>query len=79
MADPQFKLGTPLLLDVRQSKVNPTAEEVRFRAGWMAGLSALGLARQCAVVIGPRVTQYGGGKDGPIVFGITGRGTEDFS
>ena len=59
MADPRFKPGTPLLLDVRQSQMNPSGEEIIFRAGWMAGLQSSGLSRYCAVVVGPKLLQFG--------------------
>ena len=59
MADPRFKPGTPLLLDVRRSQMNPSGEEIIFRAGWMAGLHSRGLSRHCAVVVGPKVIQFG--------------------
>jgi hypothetical protein len=51
--------GTSLLLDVRQSEVNPSSDEVQFRAQWMASLRAKGLSSRCAVVVSPRIYQFG--------------------
>jgi hypothetical protein len=51
MADAAFKPGTSLLLDVRQSGMNPSAEEVRSRAEWLSALSTKGLSKHQAVVV----------------------------
>jgi hypothetical protein len=59
MADPRFQPGTALVLDVRLSTMNPSAEQVRARAEWMAALRAAGLASRCAIVVGPKAHQFG--------------------
>jgi hypothetical protein len=59
MADPAFKPGTPLLLDVRQSSMNPSGEEVRSRAEWLSTLRTKGLSKHLAVVMGTKAYQMG--------------------
>lgn len=59
IADPRFQPGTPLVLDVRRSTMNPTADQVRARTEWMAALRVTGLASRCAVVVGPKAYQFG--------------------
>ena len=59
MADPAFKPGTSLLLDVRQSSMNPSGEEVRSRAEWLSALSTKGLSKHLAVVVGTKAYQMG--------------------
>lgn len=57
--DPQFKPGTALLFDVRQSGMNPSGKEVMSRVEWIASLTSEGLSRRCAAVIGPQPHQFG--------------------
>jgi len=59
MRDPRFQPGTSLLLDVRLSADNPTSDEMRPRARWLATLQAKGLSSRCAIVIGPRTHEFG--------------------
>jgi hypothetical protein len=59
LADPSFLPGSSLLLDVRRARTSPTAEEVSFRADWMASLRNKGLSRRCAIVVGPKAHQFG--------------------
>jgi hypothetical protein len=59
MADPAFKPGTSLVLDVRQSRMNPAAGEVRSRTGWLSDLSTKGLSKHLAVVVGTKAYQMG--------------------
>jgi hypothetical protein len=59
MADPRFEPGTALVLDIRLSKTNPSADQVRARAEWVAALRASGLASRCAIVVGPKAHQFG--------------------
>jgi len=58
-AETAFRSGTFLLLDARQSKLNPTADEIRARCHSIAALRDLGLSRHCAVVLGSRPVQFG--------------------
>ena len=69
MADPAFKPGTALLLDVRQSGMNPSAEEVRSRAEWLSALSTKGLYKHLAVVVGTRAYQMGVARMAQIFLG----------
>src|SRR5262252_3861775 len=59
MADPRFRPGTSLLLDVRLAKDSPASADMRRRAAWVASLLPRGLNWRCAMVIGPKVHQYG--------------------
>ena len=59
MADSRFKPGTALLLDVRQSGMNPSGQEVNSRTKWMASLLSEGLSRRCAIVVGQKPHQFG--------------------
>jgi hypothetical protein len=59
MTDPSFKPGTSILFDVRESQMNPLTEEIRSRTKWIASLRSNGVSGRCAVVVGPRLLQYG--------------------
>jgi hypothetical protein len=59
IADPQFTPGTSLLLDVRLSMENSASEKVRARAHWLSTLRSRGISSRCAVVVAPRVYQFG--------------------
>ena len=59
LADPQFKSGTALLLDIRLCQTNPSSEEIRSRVEWMASLRRKGLSSRCAIVVRPRSYQFG--------------------
>jgi hypothetical protein len=59
IASPQFRPGTSVLFDVRQSTDNSTSDELRSRAQWLATLQAKGMASRCAIVVGPKAFQYG--------------------
>ena len=59
MTDPAFKPGMSLLLDVRQSSMNPSGEEVRSGAEWLSALSTKGLSKHLAVVVGTKAYQMG--------------------
>ena len=59
MADPRFRAGTSLLLDVRRSADNPSSEEFRRRTELLARRTARGLATRVAILIGPKPHQYG--------------------
>jgi hypothetical protein len=69
MADPEFKPGTSLLLDVRQSRMNPSGEEVRSRAEWLSALSTKGLSKHLAVVVGAKAYQMGVARMAQIFLG----------
>ena len=68
MTDHAFKPGTPLLLDVRQSSMNPSGEEVKSRAEWLSALSTKGLSRHLAVVVGAKAYQMGVARMAQILF-----------
>src|SRR5207248_677648 len=59
MADPRFEPGTALLLDVRQSRMNPSASQISLRTDWMGYLRDKGLSSRCAIVVGPMAYQFG--------------------
>jgi len=59
LEDSRFKQGTSLLLDVRQSSMNPAEEDVRSRTEWLSLLRAKGLSSRLAIVVGPRAYQMG--------------------
>lgn len=59
MADPRFRAGTSLLLDVRRSADNPSSDEFRRRIELLARRTAKGLASRIAIVIGPKPHHYG--------------------
>lgn len=59
ITDPRFKPGMSLLLDVRQSTMNLSADEVRLRSKGLALLGTKGLSSRCAIVVGPKLFQYG--------------------
>ena len=59
LARPEFRKGTCLLMDARESLANPPADEVRVRAEWLATLPARGLSPRMAVVTGAQLFRYG--------------------
>lgn len=59
MASPGFCPGMSLLFDVRLSDGNPTSEELRMRAAWLATLVTKGISARCAVVVNSQPYQYG--------------------
>ena len=59
MADPQFRPGTSLVMDVRRSRMNPSATEVMERSKWLASLRSKGLSGRLAIVVGPQAYQFG--------------------
>jgi len=59
MADPAFKVGTSLLLDVRACTDLPSSKEFRQRAVSLAGRQQKGLSTRCAAVIGKSAVEYG--------------------
>jgi hypothetical protein len=79
MSSPHFEPGTSLLFDVRLSEVNPSGEEVRSRSQWLAGLMARGMSSRCAIVISPRVHQYGIARVASVYSDLQGMTVEIFS
>jgi hypothetical protein len=59
LADPGFRQGTSVLLDVRLCTENPSSADIRRRTAWLASLKSRGISSRCAMVVGPRVHQYG--------------------
>ncbi|MBV9742677.1 MAG: STAS/SEC14 domain-containing protein [Acidobacteriia bacterium] len=59
LADPGLPQGASVLLDVRLCTENPSSNEIRQRAAWLASLKSRGISSRCAMVVGPRVHQYG--------------------
>jgi len=59
LANPQFKVGTSLLVDARLSHARRSSEEFRTRAKWLASLKSRGLSSRCAMVIANEPHQYG--------------------
>jgi hypothetical protein len=62
MADPGFRVGMSLLIDVRLSLVNPSSEATRKRAHWMASLHSSGFSSRYAIVVSAQPHQYGIGR-----------------
>ena len=56
-SDPAFRPGLSLLCDLRLEIDDPSWEEMRARAKFIASLLPLGISRRCALVIG--LHQYG--------------------
>jgi hypothetical protein len=59
LARPEFRRGTALLMDARESLANPPADEIRTRAEWLATLPERGFLPRMAVVTGPELFRYG--------------------
>ena len=59
MGNPQFHLGTSLLIDSRKSEAKRSAEDVRAGAHWIASLVPQGISPRCAIVISSQIHQYG--------------------
>src|SRR5215831_9354939 len=57
VSDPAFRPGLALLCDMRLSIDDPSWEEIRARAKFVASLMPVGVSRRCALVIG--LHQYG--------------------
>ena len=57
VSDPAFRPGLSLLCDLRLEIDDPSWEEMRARAKFVASLLPLGISRRCALVIG--LHQYG--------------------
>ena len=67
MANPAFKPGTSLLLDVRRAG-DPTPDELRRRAKSLGSRPAKGLSSRCAIGRGPQSASIRSGKNGSDLF-----------
>jgi hypothetical protein len=59
LLDPQFRLGTSLLIDARLAHAHRTSEDMHRRAEWVASLQSRGISSRCAIVIRPQPNQFG--------------------
>ena len=78
MADPAFKPGTSLLLDVRRA-TDPTPDELRRRAKSLGSRPAKGLSSRCAIGVGPKAHQFGLGRMAAIYSDSYGMQVEIFT
>lgn len=78
MSDSRFPANPAVLLDSRRTTENPTADQLRIRAGWIATVLSQSAGSRCALVIGPKPYQYGLARMLSVFLGTEGIHAEIF-
>jgi len=59
MSSPEFPRMPAVVMDMRYATENPTPDQLRLRAGWIATLLSRRSGSRCALVVGARPHHYG--------------------